>query len=457
MNNKNLIFFMTDQQRADTVDMCINNVPVAPMRTKLSKDGAWFKTAYDACPLCVPARTALATGKEPLRSGMFLNDLKGETAPKLPTLHKMLYDAGYEVAHMGVNHITVCPPLKTSLPFAAWEDDDSYAEYAKNRGISIERTDADVTIVDELCGGEYKKRPYSNANVTLWQYPTEDFKDVWFCDNALRFINAPHEKPFALFVCLWAPHPPLKVPQEYLNMFPPESFSLPHNTGKEADGQPQNRHKGAAMQLGNHPPKEGWQEAWSAHCALTRLCDDQLARIVDAVNANGIADSTLMVCTTDHGEQLGQHGMYQKMEMYESAVRVPCVFNVPNVAAKAYDTAISHLDFVPTVLDLLDIPFTTELDGTSLAKSIINGEEPMEKDIFSVYCGNHMLGDMRRMIVRGEYKYIFDGEEKELYNLKTDAFEMCNLAGKAEYADICNTMHQALCKHFENTYDTVKY
>lgn len=449
---------MTDQQREDTIGMSVGGEPVTPTLTRLAAESVRFENAYNACPLCVPARTALATGVAPLNSGMFLNDLKGDNAPNLPTIHKMLHDAGYEIAHIGVNHITVQPPLKNALNFAAWQDDDTYAQYAKDNNIKIERNEQDVTIVDELCNGEYLKRPYSNANVTTWQYDLNHFKDVWFCNRAIDFINQKHTKPFALFVCLWAPHPPLKVPEEYLKMFPAQNFTLPQNTEKQAQGQPKNRKKGAAMQLGSVPPKNGWAEAWSAHCALTRLCDDRLSLLLKALKDNDLAENTLTVVTTDHGEQLGQHGMYQKMEMYEPAVRVPAIFNVPKTTPKSYKTPISHLDFVPTVLDLLNINSDKyALEGRSHLQSIENLIEPKEQDVFSVYCGNHSPGDMRRMVVRNKWKYVYDGIEAELYNLENDSLEMINLAYQTEYSDICQSLHNALENKWKNTYDTVCY
>lgn len=451
----NLVFFMTDQQRADTIGMRVGEEWVTPALTALCKNAVQFTTAYDACPLCVPARTALATGIEPLKSKMFLNVLNSNNAPGLPTLHRMLYDNGYEIAHMGVNHIVVSPPLKNSLPFAAWECDETYEAYALQSKLMISREDCEVTMVDELCDGEYRKRPYSNAFVSECQYQTKDFKDIWFAQHAVDYIKQSHEKPFALFVCLWAPHPPLRVPGEYLKMFPESAVTLPENTMREACGQPASRRKGAPMQLAKGLAEQELKKAWSAHCALTRLCDDQLEKVLMALQEAELEDKTLFVFTTDHGEQLGQHAMYQKMEMYESAVRVPAVFKMPGAKPASLHNAISHLDFVPTILELLSLP-AKKLDGNSLAKSILQGEEPEERDVFSVYCGNHALGDCRRMIVRGGYKYIYDGSAEELYHLSTDPLEMKNLAGEEAFAPLCAALQSALAEHFATT-DFLKY
>lgn len=452
---QNLVFFMTDQQRADTINMNVNGVSVTPALTALSKISTDFKTAYNACPLCVPARTALATGIEPLTSKMFLNSLNSKTAPNIPTIHKMLYDNGYEVGHIGVNHITVFPPLEETLPFSVWESDETYAAYSKRKGLDISRKKEEITIVNELCDGEYKKRPYSNAFVSPWQHDIKYFKDVYYANKAVEYLQKPHKKPFALFVYLWAPHPPLKVPQKYLDMFPENKITLPEGTMQLAQGQPASRKTGAPMQLAQGLTESDWRRAWGAHCALTRLCDDQLAKVLDTLDETSLSDNTLVVFTTDHGEHLGQHQMYQKMEMYESAVRVPAIFKMPHTAPKSYTTAISHIDFVPTVLDLLKVPYG-KLDGVSHAKSILSYSEPLKRDIFSIYCGNHQIGDCRRMIVRDNYKYIFDGTDEELYDLKNDSAEMDNLAVKHEFLPLCKQLYSALVKHF-NKNDFLNY
>lgn len=424
MKPKNLVFLMTDQQRFDTLGMTACGREVTPNLNALAREGVSFQRAYDACPLCVPARTALATGRSPLANGMLLNDLPGRYARENPTLHGLLAENGWEVAHIGVAHISVKPPLRQAVDFAAWECDDTYAAAMSARGISLARAPENSVEVLELGGGNYRPHRYSNARVSLWEHPLEDFKDVWFTNRALEFLRRPHEKPFALFLYLWAPHPPLIVPPDQLALFPQEEIPLPANTGTPSPDEPASYRRGAAAQLGQHPPEKGWQQAWSAHLALSHLCDAQFGRVLDTLRETGRTDDTLVVFTTDHGEQLGQHGMYQKMEMYEPAVHVPAVVHLPGGAAAAPTTPVSHLDLVPTITELLGLPGLPGAEGISLAHSVRTGCEPPAHDVFGVYCGNHEFGDMRRMIVRENWKYVFDGNGEELYDLSADPLEM---------------------------------
>ena len=165
-------------------------------------------------------------------------------------------------------------------------------------------------------------------------------------------------------------------------MFRDEEIILPSGTGIPSEGEPEGREEeGAAAQLGNYPPESGWKQGWHAHLALSRLCDDQIGRICNALKETGLDENTMLVFTTDHGEHMGQHYcMYQKMEMYEPAVcSVPAVFHLPGQTkeqARRMKTAISHMDFVPTLADLFDLRLPrNDLDGISLRESLEKGVE----------------------------------------------------------------------------------
>ena len=101
----------------------------------------------------------------------------------------------------------------------------------------------------------------------------------------------------------------------------------------------------------------------------------------------GEEDNTMVIFTSDHGDHLGQHKMYQKMEMYDQAIHVPFLCKAPKGQVQEWDTPVSHLDILPTVLEMLNIEGATNLDGTSLASSILENKEPMKKPVFCQYSG----------------------------------------------------------------------
>ena len=443
--NPNLVFIMTDHQRADSLGMKQAGVEVTPNLNRLAERGTVFGRAYSTCPLCVPARTALATGKYPTKNGVITNDWEGRTAEDHATLHELLHRHGFEVGHIGVHHIRVRPTLEERLPFSLWVDGKGYAAYLRSSG--IEESPADrgqfQKLVQENHGGSPVECRYSNTRTATWPGNAEDFKDLFWCRQAVDFVQQRRDKPFALFLYLWAPHPPLRVPEPYASLFDPDELDLPPNVGCPSEGEPAIYRKGVPAQLADGVTPEDWRRVWAAHLGLVNLADTGIGLVLDAVQEAGHQDDTLTVFTADHGDHLGQHGMYQKMEMYEQAVRVPLVFVGPGISTQAVNVPVSHLDVMPTLLDLLGIQSPDDLDGVTLAPTLRNGSERPGRPIFVRYSGNSVVGDIRCCVISENYKYVWappDG--KELYDLETDPLEMKNLALSAEYQGILRRLHE---------------
>jgi arylsulfatase A-like enzyme len=240
----NILFAMMDHGRADSLGSVQAGVEVTPNLNRLAAEGAAFTRAYTTCPLCVPARTALATGVYPTRNGVVYNDWAGDTAQDIRPIHQHLADAGYRVAHVGVHHIRVSPPLPERVPFRLWVDNEDYDTYvraiASSPLSSVDRTLYKTAIVENQNGTDVPVS-YSNVRADRWPGTAEQFKDAYFTRRALEFLEAPGNEPFALFLYLWAPHPPLLVPEPYFSRFDPDGIDLPANVGRPAEGEPLSR------------------------------------------------------------------------------------------------------------------------------------------------------------------------------------------------------------------------
>ena len=443
----NLLFIMTDHQRADSIGQVQAGVEVTPHLNRLAGQGTQFSRAYNSCPLCAPARTALATGKYPTRNGVVCNDWQGLSAGDHKPVHQYLHEAGYAVGHIGVDHIRVRPTLRERVPFADWASQAEYRAYVQALGLDLgDPGEAFKCKVRENWEGRSVEKAYSNAATAVWPHGAEHFLDMFYCRQAVDFLRRPQEGPFALFLYLWAPHPPLQVPEPYAARFDPARIELPANSGQPARGEPANRRWGIAAQLAAGLGEAQWRRAWAAHLGLVHLADAGIGRVLQALEDSGRAGDTQVLFAADHGDHMGQHGMYQKMEMYEQAVRVPFIVRGPQVRQQRVEGLVSHLDIVPTLLDWAGLEAEDELDGRSLRACLEQGQALDERPVFSQYSGNPVVGDIRRAVITRGYKYVYDPQDRaELYDLEADPLEMDNRAGDAACAQIREELHE-LCR-----------
>jgi arylsulfatase A-like enzyme len=462
----NLVFITTDHQRADSLGAVHCGREVTPRLNQLAAGGTRFTRAYNACPLCVPARTAMATGKCPTSTGVVYNDWEGVTASDHIPLHQHLSHAGYDVAHIGVHHIRVAPELTARVPFSLWQGREEYAAWMRASGMNARPSDPRrfKREITERQDGRWVTATYSNTEVDTWPYDADHFEDAFYTARATEYLGEAHDRPFALFVYLWAPHPPLRVPQPYASMFPPEEIALPANVGVPAAGEPPLRRRSMPAQLAAGVTEAQWRRVWGAHLGLTHMADELVGRILDSVDQRADAADTLVLFSTDHGDHLGQHGMYQKMEMYEQAVRVPLIVSGPQVMPQECHVPVSHLDVLPSLLDAMGVDLHAaagasgggDLDGRSLWPYLSTGQEPSEQPVFSQYSGNPSIGAIRRAIVAGAHKYVFDpDDEPELFDLAADPLEEHNLA--ADRPLEAKELHQMLRHWGEEHRDWVAY
>lgn len=444
----NLLFMMTDHQRADSLGMVQAGEVVTPRLNALAAESMNFTRAYSTCPLCVPARTALATGLYPTRTNVLFNQT--DPVSHVITLPEQLAALGYDLAHVGIDHVRVRPGMRQRVAWSRFYSNEQYSERVSDRYEAADPTKFRRQ-VNERHGQSVKRPAYSNAERDVWPGDAAEFMDCVWGREAQAFVQEPARhggRPFALFVYLWAPHPPLRVPEPYASLFDPAGITLPSNINKPARGEPANRRASVPAQLAEGRSEQQWRETWAAHLGLVRLADDVVGGILDALQAGGHSDNTVVIFCSDHGDHLGQHGMYQKMEMYEQAVRVPCLIRTSGTPGRSRsggvcDSPISHLDITATVQALTGCAQRSP-DGRSLVP-VLEGGELADEPVFSQYSGNPQMGDVRRAIITRRWKYVYDPHaHAELYDLERDPLEMRNLARHAAQASRVAQLHAAL-------------
>lgn len=433
---KNIIFITTDHQRADTINMVQDGKEVTPNLNKLSEEGIHFERAYTTCPLSVPARTALATGIFPTRTDVVINDLKNipEKTREVKSIHEILEEEGYDVAHFGMQHITLKPSLEERVKFDRIVTDDNYEELCKENNLPVFGVEADRILVKELHGDIVEKRNYTGSRVSIFKKDINLFRDRFYLNNCIDYLKEKNvdEKPLALFVNIWAPHPPFTLPENCYNRF--KNIKLPPNINVPTENEPEKRREGIAAQLAGENNLSHWENVWRAYLGLTNYADELIGEIFKTLKDKEIYDNSIIIFTADHGDHLGQHKMFQKMEMYDQAINIPLIIKIPGEKAQKISMNVSHLDIVPTILECINKEIPNNLDGESLLK-YLNGNEMENRSVYTQYSGNQVaIGDIRRCITEGKYKYIYDPRDnEEFFDLENDKLEMVNLGNNPDF------------------------
>jgi arylsulfatase A-like enzyme len=466
----NLLFITTDHQRADSLGMVQDSLEITPHLNRLAARSLDFRRAYTTSPLCVPARTALATGKYPTKNGVVFNDWKGLRAGDHRTLHQYLAEAGYDMGHAGPHHIRVDPELKERIRFSLWMEGQDHRAYLKELGLDPYDPGGPTHLrrrVFENYTGEFKPQMYSSTRRAPWPHGAETFLDSFSTRHAESFVRRRRSGPFALFLNIWAPHPPYRVPEPYFSLFDPTALTLPANVGVPSEGEPENRRKGVAAQLAEGVEMAEWREAWAAHLGLVKLADTLIGRLFEALRETGQEENTVVLFTVDHGDLMGQHAMFQKMEMYEPAIRIPLILHVPGTLPSRIEQPVSHLDVLPTLLCALGMEQQEELGGLNLLQPEpgnpgtgkgppVYRPVPEDRSLFCQYSGNPTIGDIRRAVMTKSHKYIYDPlSESELYDLSEDPLEMHNLIASGAGEAIAGRLHARSVQWAESHNDWV--
>jgi len=460
MKTPNLLFITTDHQRADSLGMVQCGTEVTPFLNALAKESSSYHRAYTSCPLCVPARTAMATGRRPTKNGVTQN-FDFDAPASDPAMHDLLAERGYDVIHVGMQHIRVYPDLRDRAEFRNYIIEGDHRKACEEAGIDLGAYGSKEGFRTEVTEPSAPPvlRPYSHVGTDVWPFEDGLFRDIFFRNRlleALEKIPENHEKPVAVFLNLWAPHPPLFCPEPWTSRFPAKQITLPDAIGEPSEGEPSDRRRSAPAQLAEGVTTDQWRKAWSTHLGLVNLADELIGSVVDYFRKRSWWDNTMMIFTSDHGDHLGEHAMYQKMECYETSAHVPLLLRVPGLTPDAIKTPVSHLDILPTMIDMIGLqhPYPESLDGKSLVEENLGegfkhrfGDQ--DRDVFIEYNGNWGPGDKRRCIVNQSFKLVLDDSgELEFFDLINDPYERKNAAHAPLHMKSIASMLDRLTKYF---------
>ncbi len=423
MKAQNLLIIMSDEHNAEIMGSAGHKLARTPNLDQLAQRGTRFANAYSNCPICVPSRASLATGRYVHDIAYWDNSIAYDGRVK-SWGHK-LQEAGIGVESIGKLH------------YRKAEDDTGFdrqhmpMHIAKGMGmvhLSIRRQ-----FKDFVRPGRNRAAIIENAGPGESDYTRYDRK---VADTAARWLSAAPERktPWVLFVSFVTPHYPLIAPKEFCDLYPVEEMP----DAKFGPGSGFAAHPWLSDLIANSVmSKEEQKRAFSAYLGLISFMDAQVGRVLDALEKAGLRDSTRILYTSDHGENAGARGLWGKSNHYEEAARVPLILAGEGVpVGKLSRTTVSLVDVYPTVLESVGLAHKEDaLPGRSLF-AMAQGADDEERVAFSEY---HAAGSPSAsyMIRKGRFKLIaYVGFAPELFDLAADPEERENLASHPDYRGI---------------------
>ncbi len=442
----NILWICTDQQRFDTI-ACLGNGHIrTPNLDRLVSESTTFTHAFAQNPVCTPSRASFLTGRYPRTTGARRN---GQMIPADEVLiTKMLCEAGYECGLSGKLHLAPCQKRAEKRiddgykvfwwshdPRPMWKE-NQYIQWLESKG--------------HKWGDLY--HPNGNAYAGV---PAELHQTTWCCDRAIDFIKQKRQSPWLMSVNIFAPHHPFDPPKEYLDRYDPDKLPDPDYKDGELANKPifqQVDHDGAygGMLLGfsKMSPRER-REVTAAYYAMIEQIDDNVGRVMKCLDETGQRENTIVIFMSDHGELLGDHGMYLKgPHMYDCSIRVPLIISWPGhfKAGLRSDAMVELVDIVPTLLDCVGMKTPNRVQGKSFY-GICTGESDPHHHKDQVYAEYYIGQPFHRALnekpmlttVRTRTAKItsYAGMEiGELYDLSADPGEHVNLWDSPKHQDL---------------------
>lgn len=461
-----VIVIMADQLRFDVLGKGFT-----PTIDALREESVVFSNTYCASPLCVPSRGAFYSGMYPNSSGSLINPWNpsdahhGDVRASIDTLYTLM-EGEWESIHSGKQHLyTEGGKLEhrpDSLTFWA-STEHTYKQFLAAHGKRMPGGPAFKIRVPEMEGGAITRaRLYSNAEVGVYEEGGQYFFDSYFTDCSIEALRSRRtDRPLLLNATYFAPHPPLDIPEPWFSRVKEGSFVLPENVGVFFNDQSPLQLYNLPGYVGSRYDRAHWAEAWRVYLGLVSLLDDMVARLIGELKAQDLYDESVIIFTSDHGEMLGSHALFQKMCMYEESVRIPLSFKMPasmGVSAKVVNEAVSNIDVLPTLGELLDLKARQTFDGRSLLDAIVT-DAPLDaqRPIFIQFDGNGARGNFQRCVVRDGCKLIVDLFKDEvfyeLYHLGSDPQERRNLLLEEGHDQDARTLFTLLDEHMRASGD----
>jgi choline-sulfatase len=427
----NFVIFMLDQLAPQFMPVYGHPIVQMPAMAAWAKEAVVFDSAYCNYPLCAPARYSFMSGRLPTKIGAW--DNAAEFMSEIPTFAHHLWALGYDTTLSGKMHF--CGPDQL---------------HGFSRRLTTDVYPSDFAWVPNWDEPEKKLDWFHNMEVVrqagiCTRSAYLDFDDEVIFQARRHLFDLARDRqspdhtgrPFCLVISLISPHDPYLARKEYWDRYRHEAIDMPKLGAGDVPADPHSRRvsNGIGMQ-DPAPTPDQLRNARHAYYASASYIDDRFAEIMQALRESGFADDTVTIVTADHGDMLGERGLWFKMSWFENAARVPMIVHAPKLfAARRVADSVSLVDILPTLLELANdgrLPEGLTSDGHSLLPHLSGGRG--HDGVIGEYTGEGASAPVM-MIRRGRYKFLHcPSDPDQLYDLVSDPLEKKNLAGHPDQA-----------------------
>jgi iduronate 2-sulfatase len=431
---RNVLFLIADDLNCDL--HCYGHRQVkSPNIDALAKRGVRFERAYCQYPLCSPSRSSFLTGRRPNATHIITNSGGPKLGPKHPhfrdyipdtvTLPQLFKQADYFVARVGkLYHYGVPNQIGTS----GLDDPPSWQQVFNPRGRDKDDEDKIFSLEPGKFGGTLSWLAAEGGD--------DEQTDGIGAAEAIKLLEQHKDEPFFIAAGFYRPHTPYVAPKKYFDLYPLDTIEFPEISGEDRARSPALAYRSAKAEQETMTDRQR-REAMQAYWASITFMDAQVGRVVAALDRLGLADNTIIVMMSDHGYHMYEHGLWQKMSLFENAARVPLIVAAPGAEGNGKSAAglAELVDVYPTLADLCGLEAPDYLDGASQRAVLEDPSSSVKEAAYTqIFRGLKAIGYSVRT---DGWRYTFwnegrDGEQ--LYDMKSDPGETHNLAGDGAQA-----------------------
>lgn len=424
MQAQNLLFILSDEHNRDITGCYGNGFVKTPHLDALAARGTRFTKAYCNCPICVPSRASLATGR-------YVHEIRcwDNAHPYDGSIRgwgHSLIDKGHDVVAVGKLH------------YRSVDDRTGFSEEIDTLHVVDGIGDLLGLLRRELPERGNVKNLAGDAGRGESTYTRYDRRiTTETCAWLRRRAETPPEKPWLLFVGFVLPHFPLVAPDAFFDLYPLDQVPLPRFPDVPPD-HPVLRQLRGCMNYSDYFDDAKLRIALAAYHGMVSFLDHNIGQLLQVLEETGLVENTRVIYTSDHGDNLGNRGFWGKSVMYDDAAAVPLIMAGADIpAGRVVDVPVSLVDLYPTFMDALGEPLSAEeraLPGTSLFA--IANDPPDDRIVFSEY---HAVGATAGMymIRDGRWKYVhYVGHRPQLFDLEADPHEANDLGESPAHAEV---------------------